>query len=283
MLRKAPRLVHWAPVWQPSVCEWGRKRLRPKTCASHNRMSKAMSAKPGDVLSKIAIRVVFDPYFERVIIGSHLERLPRENRKAPITYRVKEALPPPEVYRELRDHRFTTTLEDLVSAAQSEVESLGSELRDWHGNLPEGINSSDKASEIDEAASTLENINFPDVPDALCQIKVMHLPALEQDSRPKRSAEVASMLDDAIDALNSKADDLRQAIEDAKRSGGDATKEGEALEAGPVTPAPEAASVDPNKEEESDPQGMIDEIETLVSELENVKGELDNVTYPSMM
>jgi hypothetical protein len=246
-------------------------------------MSKAMSAKPGDVLTKIAIRVVFDPYFERVIIGSHLERIPRENRKAPITYRVKEALPPPEVYRELRNHRFTTILEDLVSAAQSEVESLGSELRDWHGNLPDGINSSDKAGEIDEAASTLENINFPDVPDALCQIKVMHLPALEQDSRPKRSAEVASMLDDAIDALNSKADDLRQAIEGAKRSGGDATKEGEALEAGPATPAPEAASVDPNKEEVSDPQEMIDEIETLVSELENVKGELDNVTYPSMM
>ncbi len=51
-----------------------------------------MSAKPGDVLTKIAIRVVFDPYFERVIIGSHLERLPRENRQVPITYRVKEAL-----------------------------------------------------------------------------------------------------------------------------------------------------------------------------------------------
>jgi hypothetical protein len=184
------------------------------------------------------------------------------------------------VYRELRNHRFTTTLEDLVSAAQSEVESLGSELRDWHGNLPDGINSSDKASEIDEAASTLENINFPDVPDALFQIKVMHLPALEQDSRPKRSAEVVSMLDDAINSLNSKADDLRQAIEDAKRSGGDATEEGEA---GPAIPAPEAASADPNKEEESDPQEMIHEIESLVSELENVKGELDNVTYPSMM
>jgi len=240
-------------------------------------MSKAMSAKPGDVLTKVAIRVVFDPYFERVIIGSHLERLPRENRQAPITYRVKAALPPPEVYRELRNQRFTTTLEDLVSAAQGEVESLGGELRDWHGNLPEGINSSDKASEIDEAASTLENITFPEVPDALGQIKVMHLPALEQDSRPKRSAEVVSMLDDAIGSLNAKADDLRQAIEDAKKA------EGEALEACPAAPAPEAASADLNKEDESDPQGMIDEIETLVSELENVKEELENVTYPSMM
>ena len=236
-----------------------------------------MSAKPGDVLTKVAIRVVFDPYFERVIIGSHLERLPRENRQAPITYRVKAALPPPEVYRELRNQRFTTTLEDLVSAAQGEVESLGGELRDWHGNLPEGINSSDKASEIDEAASTLESINFPEVPDALGQIKVMHLPALEQDSRPKRSAEVVSMLDDAIGSLNAKADDLRQAIEDAKKA------EGEALEACPAAPAPEAASADLNKEDESDPQGMIDEIETLVSELENVKEELENVTYPSMM
>ncbi|MGO8931731.1 MAG: hypothetical protein ACLQU3_33160 [Limisphaerales bacterium] len=236
-----------------------------------------MSAKPGDVLTKVAIRVVFDPYFERVIIGSHLERLPRENRQAPITYRVKAALPLPEVYRELRNQRFTTTLEDLVSAAQGEVESLGGELRDWHGNLPEGINSSDKASEIDEAASTLESINFPEVPDALGQIKVMHLPALEQDSRPKRSTEVVSMLDDAIDSLNAKANDLRQAIEDTKKA------EAEALEAGPTAPAPEAASADLNKEEESDPQEMIEEIEPLVSELENVKGELENVAYPSMM
>jgi hypothetical protein len=153
-------------------------------------MSKAMSAKPGDVLTKIAIRVVFDPYFERVIIGSHLECLPRENRQAPITYRVKEALPSPEMYRELRNQRFTTTLEDLVSAAQGEVESLGGELRDWHGNLPEGINSSDKASEIDEAASTLENINFPEIPDTLGQLnrrlcrckRVVGQPALACDA-----------------------------------------------------------------------------------------------------
>jgi hypothetical protein len=238
-----------------------------------------MSAKPGDVLTKIAVRVVFDAYFERVIIGSHLEHLPRANRQAPITYRVKEALPPPEMYRELRNQRFTTTLEDLVSAAQGEVESLGGELRDWHGNLPEGINSSDKASEIDEAASTLENINFPEVPDTLGQIKVVHLPALEQDSRPKRGAEVVSMLDDAIDSLNSKADDLRQAIEDAKKAEGEAAEEGEAPENGPAA----SASAGPNKEEESDPQELIDEIESLVSELENVRGELENVTYPSMM
>ena len=55
-----------------------------------------MSAKPGDVLTKIAVRVVFDAYFERVILGSHLEPLPRGNRQAPITYRVKEALPRPD-------------------------------------------------------------------------------------------------------------------------------------------------------------------------------------------
>jgi len=246
-------------------------------------MSKAMSAKPGDVLTKIAVRVVFDAYFERVIIGSHLEQLPRQNRQAPITYRVKEALPQPAVYRELRDQRFTTALEDLVSAAQGEVESLGSELRDWHDNLPEGINSSDKASEIDEAASTLESITFPDVPEGLCKIKVMHLPALEQDSRPKRSAEVVSMIEDAIGALNAKADDLKQAIEDAKKAEGDAKEEGQVPEASPATPAPEAAAADLIKEEESDPQEMIDEIESLVGELENVKEDIENVTYPSMM
>lgn len=239
------------------------------------RMSKAMSAKPGDVITKIAVRVVFDAYFERVILGTHLERLPRANRQAPITYRVKEALPRPEVYRELRNHRFTTPLEDLVSAAQSEVESLAGELRDWHGNLPEGINSSDKAAEIDEAASTLENITFPDLADSLSALKVLHLPALEQDSRPKRSAEVVSMLDDAIAALNSNADDLRQALEDAEQAEGDV----DTLE----TVAADSPRTGPGKEEDTDPQERMTEIESLVSGLEDVKGELENVTYPSMM
>lgn len=242
-------------------------------------MSKAMSAKPGDVLTKIAVRVVFDPYFERVILGSHLEPLPRVNRQAPITYRVKAALPRPDVYRELRNQRFTTPLEDIVSAAQSEVESLAGELRDWHDNLPEGINSSDKAAEIDETASTLENITFPDLPDSLSTIKVLHLPALEQDSRPKRGAEVVSMLDDAIAALNSKVEDLRQAVDDANKPEGDASEASDAL-GNPMLDSPPA---NPGKEDEADPQEMIGEIESLVSDLEDVKGELENVTYPSMM
>lgn len=235
-------------------------------------MSKAMSAKPGDIITKIAVRVVFDPYFERVILGTHLEPLPRAGRQAPITYRVKAPLPQPEVYRELRNQRFTTSLEDLLSAAQSEVETLAGELRDWHGNLPEGINNSDKAGEIDEAASTLENLSFPDVPDALTAIKVLHMPALEQDSRPKRNAEVVSMLEDAIGALNSRADELREAIEDASER----DEESNAV-------APEAAMTSPDEEDETDPQEMIGQIESFVSELEEVKGELENVTFPSMM
>lgn len=229
--------------------------------SSPERMSKALSAKPGDVITKIAVRVVFDAYFERVLVGSHLEQLPRANRQSPITYRVKEALPRPEVYRGLRNQRFTTSLEDLLSAAQSEVETLAGELRDWHDNLPEGINSSDKAAEIDEAASTLENINFPEVPEGLCDIKVLHLPSLEQDSRPKRGAEVVSMLEDAIGALNSKLEDRSQAIDDAK----------------------EPDDVASLGKDETGPQEKIAEIESLVSDLEDVNGELENVTYPSMM
>lgn len=238
-----------------------------------------MSAKPGDVITKIAVRVVFDAYFERVIVGSHLEQLPRANRQSPITYRVREALPRPDMYRELRNQRFTASLEDLLSAAQSEVETLAGELRDWHDNLPEGINSSDKAAEIDEAASTLENINFPEIPDGLCDIKVLHLPSLEQDSRSKRGAEVVSKLEDAIGALNSKLEDLRQAIDDAKKPEGDASEARDTLR-NPMSDSPSANS---GKDDEPDPQEKIAEIESLVSDLEDVKGELENVAYPSMM
>ena len=83
------------------------------------------------------------------------------------------------------------------------------------------------------------------------------------------------MLDDAIAALNSKADELRQALEDAEQAEGDV----DTLE----TVAAYSPRTGPGKVEDADPQEMIAEIESFVSDLEDVKGELENVTYPSMM
>ena len=232
-----------------------------------------MTAKTGDVINKIAIRAVFDAYFDQIIVPSHLQAIPRIDRKAPPTYQVKQPLPTQAEYRSLRTTRFTTTVGDLISSAQGTVEDLGSELRSWHDNLPDGLNSSAKADEIEEAASTLENLSFPDVPDSVSDLPVVHIPALEQDSRPKRSAEATSKLENAIEALNARAEELRQELTDAEEVEADGTEA--------VTTDAEASASE-SQDPTADHQETIEEIESLVTELENAKSELEDVSYPAM-
>ena len=60
--------------------------------------------------------------------------------------------------------------ESLVEEAKSIVEELNDEMEAWHESIPENLQSSDKASEVEAAKdalenlqSELENVNFGDV------------------------------------------------------------------------------------------------------------------------
>lgn len=230
-------------------------------------MSKALSAKAGDVLNKIAIRVVFDPYFTQVLIPNYLRQLPRGQRTDVPTFEVLNPLPQPGTYRQIRDAHFTTTVGDLISGAQAEVESLGQELRDWHDNLPDGLNTSAKADEIQEAASTLEAIDFPDVPDDAENLPAVHLPSLDLSSRPKRATEVCAMLDMAIQVLTDHAQSIQEDSTEQKPSEEQQDKAG--------SPAPKGG----NESEAVDPATFTG----LAEELENIKSEVEGVSFPSMM
>ncbi len=46
----------------------------------------------------------------------------------------------------------------LVSDARGQIEDLKSELEDWHGNLPENLQSSAKADDLQSAIDSLESI-----------------------------------------------------------------------------------------------------------------------------
>jgi hypothetical protein len=48
--------------------------------------------------------------------------------------------------------------ESLVSEAASIVEELRDEMEEWQGNLPENLQSSDKASQIEDAISNLDSL-----------------------------------------------------------------------------------------------------------------------------
>jgi hypothetical protein len=206
-------------------------------------MSKIAAAKIGDVVTKMAIRVVFDPYFERLLVPAVFQPLPRPIRQAPPTYKIVQAIPSLEQYSQLKKARYTTTAEDLLSEVSSGIEELGSELRSWHDNLPDGLNASDKAGEIDEAASALENISVPDIPHCLESVPVFFLPGLELDSRPKRATEISNIISAITDAAEQKKEEL-----------------------------------DPEADAEA-----IEELESFASEMEEVNSQLGDVNFPSMM
>lgn len=69
-----------------------------------------------------------------------------------------------------------STIGALVADGFSALEELGGELREWYDNLPE--NFQNNRSDIDEAASALENISQPDdAPEVVADIEVEYLPA----------------------------------------------------------------------------------------------------------
>lgn len=47
-------------------------------------------------------------------------------------------------------------MKEAFEALQSELESCASEEREYHDNMPEGLQNSDKGTQADEAASALE-------------------------------------------------------------------------------------------------------------------------------
>jgi hypothetical protein len=211
--------------------------------ASTPKQPKLLSAKVGDVVNKIAIRVVFDPYFERLLVPGVFVPLPRESRKTPPTYRIAQPVPSLMQFALMKRTRYTVTVEDLLAEVGDGIEELGSELRSWHDNLPDGLNTSSKADEIDEAATTLENISVPEL-NSSESVQVFFLPGLDLDSRPKRAAELGQMISAITGALEVQKSTLEQQTPDSED---------------------------------------IQEIVTFVSELENVASELEGVSFPSMM
>ncbi len=53
--------------------------------------------------------------------------------------------------------------EAAVSNLESVTTDIGSEERDKFDNMPEGLQNSETGQRIEEAADTLENLDFPDV------------------------------------------------------------------------------------------------------------------------
>jgi hypothetical protein len=211
-------------------------------------MAKIFITKPGTIVTKMAIRAGYEAHFESVLIPTFLKPLPRASRKEAPTYEVLANMPSPEEYRALLSKHFTGPAESFFEDVKSTIEELGNELREWHDNLPEGLNGGSKADEVEEAASTIESLNWPDYPEEATEVPVFFLPEMDQSSRPKRCSNALGLLEAMINALEERIDVLKTEQETR----------------------PEAES-------------EADTIRSFLDEVENAKGEVEGVTFPSMM
>lgn len=94
------------------------------------------------------------------------------------------------------------TIEDAVSEAFGELQSLGEEMRESYDNTPESLQQSAVGEARGEAADALENISEPDVPTELqgdkfkvkWTVLVLSPSAQRRQSRSARCAEACATL-----------------------------------------------------------------------------------------
>lgn len=162
----------------------------------------------GEIVGVAKLKSTYDSYVLQVL-GDKIVCLPTQmtqgakgRRRLPAKYRVKEDLPTREEYTALKHERFTTTVDALLEDGYGEIEQLASEVRDWFDNLGDNLQQSDKGQCLDEAASSLENIDKPEIPEKAAEIQIVFLPSFDLGSRAKRASEAADMIRSAGTAIH---------------------------------------------------------------------------------
>lgn len=124
-------------------------------------------------------------------------------------YAFVRPAPTIEEYKALRDKKYTTDAESLVSDAFSSFETLGEEIRSWYDNLPESFQQGDKGSTLDDTATELEDIagSAPTIPETISAMPVLHLPH-KASSRSEQCSEARSMLANVSEAARAALDAL---------------------------------------------------------------------------
>ncbi len=158
---------------------------------------------------------------------------------------------------------ITASVEDLVSEAFGEIESLKDELQEWRDSIPLTLQDGDKASQLDDAISSLESHEAPDVPASAGDLTGTYTKTPGRLSRSNRRYEACAMAGAACDAVRARIEELSEIEydEDGKRKG---AGDGEAHAT----------------EEERDSD--VSDLETLADALEEATGEWENVEFPGM-
>lgn len=164
--------------------------------------------------TRILLRKEYGPHSWNYLAGL-LNILPRA-RKEQQKYAWKGAAPTKEEADVLKAKYFTTTLDDLVGGAFSDLEELANEMQEWYDNMPENFQNGDRGSEVQDTQDTLSNIVSVEIPEKAATIKVMYIPAEDISSRGARCQDASARLQVAADELRSALQDLVDAApEDA--------------------------------------------------------------------
>lgn len=145
------------------------------------------------------------------VLADYLEQVGAGRSKS---YKILKPLPPPQDYKFLENQHFQRTVEDLISDANSEVDSLAEELREWYDNMPENLQSGDRGSRLEEAADTLEGLDKPEPEGELAEFKVVFRPGQKVTSRADRASEAANMYREVAQALRDFVEDQQEENKD---------------------------------------------------------------------
>lgn len=110
--------------------------------------------------------------------------------------------------RSIKMIEVNSTVADAVSAAFSDLQSLGEEIREVVDNASEGLSQTQRIQTLDETAGTLENLgDEPDVPESLKDVKVKYHEAQSTRkgrglSRSNRCSNACAMLRAVEEALS---------------------------------------------------------------------------------
>lgn len=206
------------------------------------------------IMGGTALKNRFDAYYDMVLCD-RISEIPKQKKGERAKFIVLKPLPTKEDYHQLKRKRFTYRLDDMVNNISGLTE-LGDEVRGWYDNLPESFQQGDKGSMLDECASTLENIQEPNVPEFAVAMAVYAPPLLDCNSRSDRRDAITHDLQNAITALE-------EAIETGKFK----TVDGDEIVV---------------QKGDDDEANQVDEIQSLVDELQTICEEAEGVEFPSM-
>jgi len=208
-------------------------------------------------ISIAKLNKTYGKYGVSVLNKNGFLELEEQKRGAPRRYKLLKELPTVDGFKKLSNEMYKISIEDMVNNARGTVEELASELREWHDNLPESLQNGDKGSTLEDSASTLENLDIPELPDWATDtdhtnaITTVFFPSLEWDSRAARASGASEELRAAAERLREEAEKLEK---------------------------PEGCDVEENKKRAE----RGDELSNLADEYESAADEISGVEFPGM-